>query len=344
VAIKKSSEKDITAVSLKDSDDKLIWIEAVEIDSNKKHALITVAVDTDLTGITPELILSPGARLIDEIPEAGLDFKQNHPFTIEAQDGSRQTWTVAIKKSSEKDITGVISLTKGDDPITILSSFIDKEAKEVLITVPRNTDLSAVTPVLEFSLKAELKPAIPEAGLDFTQPVTLTVKAQDGTLQKWTVKIVYDTSSIIGLNVELAGTYDIKFGFSYPNYKKSGSAEPDYTPYKYAYKAGDPPIKLSYFVTDNSIYDGATRKTYYITLVVDAPGFTNVTWRIDGRAAPTNNSTEDTDPPANKILTIRAQDRTLENTHTVAFVGTLNGIKYSGTFEFKVVEIEEAAE
>jgi hypothetical protein len=157
------------------------------------------------------------------------------------------------------------------------------------------------------------------------------------------VEAAYDTSSSVGLNVALVGDYEIKFGFSYPNHKETNGA-PDYTPYDYDIKAGNP-IKLSYFVTDNAIYQGTTRKTYYNTLVVGAPGFTTVAWHIDGRDAPTNNSTENSSTDDN-ILTIRAQDWFVGSTHTVVFTGTLgtgaNAVKYSGTFEFKVVEKEDA--
>jgi hypothetical protein len=341
VAIKKNDGKDITGLSLKNSDGNIL-LEDLNIDATKKHILITVAKGTALTGITPILELSTDAKLVTEIPDTGLDFNQLQTFTVEAQDGSRQEWTVAIKKNDENDITGIISLKNSGGSILILSSAINTGSKKIVLTVPRNTDIRAVTPELELSTDAKLITEIPEGGLDFTRAQTLIVEAQDGTKQKWTVEVAYDTSSIIGLNVELAGTYDIKFGFSYPNHKEVGG-QPDYTQYEYDIKAGNP-IKLSYFITDNAIYNGITRKTYYNTLVVNAAGFTNVTWHIDGRAAPSNNSTESVLPDIDNILTIRAQDWTLENTHTVVFIGTRNGVKYSGTFEFKVVEIEEANE
>jgi hypothetical protein len=328
----------ITGVNLTDGSGISIWKEGITIDPDKRQILIEVAPGTDLTGITPELSLSPGAKLLTEIPEEGLDFNQAQTFTVEAQDGTTQEWTVAVKKSGEKDITGIISLNNGSGPILVLSSDIDTDTKKFILTVPVNTDLSTVKPELKLSPGAELIPGIPEEGLDFSFPQTFTVKAQDGTEQQWMVSIIYETSSLLELKVELAGTYDIKFGFSYPNHKENGGV-PDYTPYDYDIKAGNP-IKLSYFVTDNAIYAGSTRKTYYNTLVVSAAGFSDVTWRIDGRTAPTNNST---DAATDNILTIRAQDWSLENTHTVVFVGTLNKIKYSGTFEFKVVEIEEEA-
>jgi hypothetical protein len=224
--------------------------------------------------------------------------------------------------------------------------------------VPRDTDLSAVTAGLSVSPGAtlidenleEIVDGIIE-GLDFTQNQIFVVQAQDGSQKVWTVKVVYDTSSSIGLNVELVGLHEIKFGFSYPNHIETGGS-PDYTKYDddIAYENGSlktgNPIKLSYFVTDNAIYNGTVRKTYYNTLVVSAAGmgFTGVEWTIDGRAAPTNNSTETSYFYPNNILTIRAQDWTLENTHTVVFIGTLNKVRYSGTFEFKVVEQEPKEE
>jgi hypothetical protein len=306
---------------------------------------------------------------------------------------------VAIKKNGENDITGISLVKSGansedDSSIHILSGSLDTDTKEIVLTVPWNTDLSAVTAVLALSTDAKLPAGSPGddglwsvENLDLTRTQYFTVEAQDGSKQTWTVKAEYDTSYIIALDVELAGAYKVKFGFSYPNHKEIGG-EPDYTGYDYdiAYKNGGSldtanPIRLSYFVTDNAIYEGSARKTYYNTLVVSAPGFTDVEWRIDGRAAPGNNSTPggplsyvyvgqnngdwsyvtgsgyintpgtgefDRVPsfnsPNSNILTIRAQDWFLESTHTVVFIGKRDNILYSGTFEFKVVEQEPKKE
>jgi hypothetical protein len=72
--------------------------------------------------------------------------------------------------------------------------------------------------------------------------------------------------------------------------------------------------------------------------VVSAGGFASAQWKIDGENAPAHEGT-DTD----NILTIHAQDWTLEEPHTVTFIGTRkdskgNELKYSGEFTFKVVE------
>jgi hypothetical protein len=397
-----NAKKSITGVTLYDSDGNVIVKEAIEIDPDKKQVLITVPKGTVLTGIAAVPDLSPGAKLIAATPaeeekeeeeDTGHDFTQAPlKLTVEAQDGTSQVWTVDIEKNGENDITGIL-LKAGDDTVSILSYDLDIEEKELVLTVPRNTDLSAVTASLDLSADAELVDGSlgidglwSVEGLDFTRTQYFTVVAQNGVRQIWAVKVEYDTSSILGLNVELAGDYDVKFGFSYPNHKDNGG-EPDYEEYDYdiAYNSDGTlntanPIRLSYFVTDNAIYEGNVRKTYYNTLVVSAPGFTGVEWKIDGRDAPSNNSTP-TGPSylyvgagngdysyksgsydsvgsgngsyvyvsgttaGKNILTIRAKDWFLESTHTVVFIGTRDYVKYSGTFEFKVVEKEgEAAE
>jgi hypothetical protein len=351
----------ILGIVLEKADGSALGMLDQAIDDDLGTVTLAVPLNEDVTALIPRLQLSPGAS-VNPAPAEALNFTHAQTFKVEAENGSVRVWTVLVTELSPDN--GLLSVTLYDSAgnvIWIEDASIDADKSQVTIKVAGGTPLTGITGDLVLSPGAKLVTEAPADGFDFTNPVTLTVEAQDGSRKTWTVKLEYGASSVLGLNVELAGTYDVKFGFSYPNHKESGGS-PDYTtPYDYdiAYdedgnlKPGNP-IKLSYFITDNAIYDGTTRKTYYNTLVVSAAGFTGVEWRIDGRTAPVNNSTQYVSPPPppppyppNNILTIRAQDWTLENTHTVVFVGTKDDVKYSGTFEFKVVEREpkeEAAE
>jgi hypothetical protein len=334
-----SSEKEITGVYLTNGDTP-IWKTEESIDPLTSQIWITVPAGTPLTEITPVLEVSPGANVTTEIPEeGGIDFTTPQIFTVEAEDGTTRAWTLAVLSilSSETEITGISLKNSDGDVIREISETIDPDRSRITVTLPVGTDLSEITPVLEVSPEASVIAEGNPGAFDFTTgPKLFTVKAQDETTRVWTLTVNREPTSVLGLNVELEGDYDVRFGFSYPNHQDEGVDEPDYTGYDYDIKAGNP-IKLSYFFADNAIYDGETRRTYYNTLVVSAAGFTNVTWKIDGKTAPTNNSSY---AASNNILTIRAQDWTLKNTHTVVFTGTRNSIKYSGTFEFKVVEKE----
>jgi hypothetical protein len=339
-----SGGNSILGITLTDGDGNPIAIEKFEAEEEDGLVILTVAAGQDVSALIPELKLSSGASAVSSNSEPTYDFTRPVNFLIEAEDGSTRTWTVKVKDlGSENAITG-IDLVKSDGSSIWKSgeTVFDEAEKQVTVTVPSNTLLTGITPILTVSPGAKVTTEIPAAGLDFTGPQAFTVVAQNGNVQRWTVAVKRDGSSVLDVNVALAGDYKVRFGFSYPNYNDYDNSAADYTPY--SYEEGTP-IKLSYFVTDNAIYNSnGIRRTYHNTLVVSAGGFENVEWRIDGFDAPGNNRTEPGTPPStpivNNILTIRAQDWSLENTHTVVFIGTRDGFEYSGTFTFKVVEQE----
>jgi hypothetical protein len=259
-------------------------------------------------------------------------------------------------ESSENDITGV-SLKTGSlsnlgeqkylSPVDVN---IDQENGTVAIVVPKGNALDALILEAQVSEGASVSPA---AGGDLTSRYMnypdeeLIVTAENGDAKNWTVSVQEDPSPVQNISVEILGNYQIRFLFAYPNYKElNGSSTPDLTPYPLydAELERYTPVLLSYFVDDNDLEAGASSITYYNTLVVSAGGFSGREWKIDGKTAPTHEG-GDTDA----ILTIHAQDWTLEEPHTVTFIGTKNNakgneLKYSGEFTFKVVERPVAAQ
>jgi hypothetical protein len=106
-----ASEASIVAVYLKDAGGYLMQAD-FRMDSEKRQIFITLEKGTDFNALIPEIVVSKGAKLITEIEaapeeegeegeedagEAALDFTLPQTFVVEAQDGSRQTWTVAIE-------------------------------------------------------------------------------------------------------------------------------------------------------------------------------------------------------------------------------------------------------
>lgn len=89
--------------------------------------------------------------------------------------------------SSAKSITSFV--------INGIAGTIDQSTKTILLEIAE-TDLSSLTPFITFSEKASISPAarVPQ---DFTNPVTYTVTAEDGSTESYTVTV---SSSIISFS------------------------------------------------------------------------------------------------------------------------------------------------
>lgn len=85
--------------------------------------------------------------------------------------------------SSEKKITSFV--------IDSVNAKIDDDKHDVQITLPAGTDKSSLTPTIEVSAKASVSPASGVA-TDFTNTVTYTVTAEDGTTQDYTVEVTVE--------------------------------------------------------------------------------------------------------------------------------------------------------
>ena len=89
------------------------------------------------------------------------------------------------KKSSEKQILS-FSFYSPAVEATVMES-----AKTIVATLPAETDLTALVPVITVSDKATINPA---SGVrqDFTNPVTYTVTAEDGSQASYTVALTVE--------------------------------------------------------------------------------------------------------------------------------------------------------
>ncbi|BDX38408.1 hypothetical protein CYCD_17630 [Tenuifilaceae bacterium CYCD] len=92
-----------------------------------------------------------------------------------------------ISKSSAKDILAFTLADQEDNAV------IDATAHTVNITVINGTAVTALTPTIKVSNFATISPASGVA-TDFTNPVTYTVTAQDGTTLAWTVTVTVSST------------------------------------------------------------------------------------------------------------------------------------------------------
>ena len=152
---------------------------------------ITVPAGTDVTKLTPTIEISKDATIS---PTSGAlqDFTNPVAYLVTAQDGSTQTYIakVSVAKSNEKSILSF--RLSGFDPE--VDGTINETNYTVYAVVPDGTDLTKLMPNITVSDKATFSPA--SSGYeDFTNPVTYTVTAEDGSTQDYTITVVTESNS-----------------------------------------------------------------------------------------------------------------------------------------------------
>lgn len=152
---------------------------------------ITVPAGTDVTKLTPTIEISDKATIS---PASGVlqDFTNPVAYLVTAQDGSTQTYIakVDLAKSSEKSILSF--KLSGFDPE--VDGTINETNHTVYAVVPDGIDLTKLMPIITVSDKATYSP-YSSGYVDFTNPVTCTVTAEDGSTQDYTVTVVTESNS-----------------------------------------------------------------------------------------------------------------------------------------------------
>ena len=186
--------------------------------------------------------------------------------TVDLSTGTTLTARYSVQ-SSENDITGFTVAGQVGD------SVIDAVYHTVEFHMPHGTDVTALTPTVTVSADASISP---DSGVprDFTNPVSYTVTAQDGTQEEWVVTCVVDpvgTGSISGT------VYDDGGGSGGPIGGATVTVTVGGTPYT-ATTAGDGTYTITN-VPAGTGYTVTASKTGYETETVD-----NVTVAAGGTA------------------------------------------------------------
>ncbi len=151
------------------------------VDEEAKTVALTVPYGTDVTSLTPT-IAHTGASVS---PDSGTakDFTNPVTYTVTAADSTTQEYvvTVTVALNPAKEITSF--------EVEALSvvGIIDENAKTVGLTVPYGTDVTALTPTIDYTGAS----VSPDSGVakDFTNSVTYTVTAEDASTQQYTVTV-----------------------------------------------------------------------------------------------------------------------------------------------------------
>lgn len=156
------------------------------IDENSKQIEAVVPSGTDVTDLIPTITISLGATIA---PDDNKDFTDPFMYELMAEDGTTATYevTVLIAASSEKKIS-YFNFTPTNNPSLTASIVctIDEGLKLISATLPNNADLSALTPSIGLSPGATIDP---NGVQDFTEILTYTVTAEDGSTVAYDVEL-----------------------------------------------------------------------------------------------------------------------------------------------------------
>ncbi|MBS9463378.1 DUF5018 domain-containing protein [Flagellimonas sp. 389] len=101
----------------------------------------------------------------------------------------------ATDKDAAKEITAFTFLASDNEALSQdVKATIDKGTKTVTAEVPVGTDVKALKPTIALSEKATVDPK-DKTSRDFSEEVTYTVTAEDGSTNKYTVTVIIGKSS-----------------------------------------------------------------------------------------------------------------------------------------------------
>ncbi len=176
------------------------------VDQEKNVIVVTIPFGTDVTSLAPTIVISENAMVNPGSGEVQ-DFTDSVTYTVTAQDGSTIDYivTVEVLPNAQSGILQFNFEASTNNGITEdITGTIDAVEKIIMISVPSGTDVTSLAPNIEISENATVSPGSGEVQ-DFTDSVTYTVTAQDGSTIDYivTVEVLPNTQSgILQFNFE----------------------------------------------------------------------------------------------------------------------------------------------
>ncbi len=179
---------------------------------NTEHTVDIVVVNgTNVTALEPTITVSNGAT-VNPASGVATDFSNAVVYTVTAGDNTTtQEWTVTVTiggdLSSEAEI---LTFTLDDE---VQDAVINSDDATVSAVVKWDTDISFLSPTITVSAGAQVSQTV---DVDFTNPVTIKVQAQDKvTIKDWIITVTnaaepnHDAEILIFMLDELASDVTI---------------------------------------------------------------------------------------------------------------------------------------
>lgn len=161
------------------------------VDADTKMVRLDFPAGTDVTHLTPTIIISNYATIE---PKSGVaqDFTNPVYYTVTSLSGSTSQYMVEAVVHDADNEKSILSFRF--DALDE-SGVIDQIARKISFVLPAGTDVTQLVPTIEVSEGATVDPASGVAQ-DFTNPVTYTVTAQNGTTAVYTVTVVLEGGDV----------------------------------------------------------------------------------------------------------------------------------------------------
>lgn len=161
------------------------------IDEAAKTVTLTFGEDADLTHMVPTIKVSTYATVE---PASGVpqNFSEPVVYTVKAFNGTTAQYQVTAEVYNAQSEKRMLSF-RLEEPAA--EGVINETAKTVTLSLPNGTDVTNLVPIIEVSEGATVEPASGVAQ-DFTNPVTYTVTAQDGSTVGYTVTAIVSGNAV----------------------------------------------------------------------------------------------------------------------------------------------------
>ncbi len=161
------------------------------VDEDTKMVRLDFPAGTDVTHLTPTITISNYAT-IEPASGVAQDFTNPVYYTVTAMSGATAQYMVEAVVHDADNEKSILSFRFDalDD-----SGVIDQIARKISFVLPTGTDVTQLVPTIVVSEGATVEPASGVAQ-DFTNPVTYTVTAQNGTTAVYTVTVVLEGGDV----------------------------------------------------------------------------------------------------------------------------------------------------
>lgn len=161
------------------------------IEENSKTIIINVPFGTEIDKVKPQIVISEEASIS---PASGVEVDLSEPktYTVTAQDGSSVDYVTEVNFGA--GIMNRITSFTLSDLSPVVTADIDDDSRIISIELPIGADLSAQTVIIETSPGASVSP-MSGSIVNFSDPVTFTVTADNGVTCVYTTEISLDQGS-----------------------------------------------------------------------------------------------------------------------------------------------------
>ncbi|SNR17136.1 DUF5018 domain-containing protein [Tenacibaculum jejuense] len=139
----------------------------------------------DLQSVIPTVEISEGASISPTI-DTGIDFRNDVVFTVTSGNGETQK-EYTVKIVTLKSVKDIVKFDVTVDNKTFEAT-IDNDLNKIVLKVPEGTDVTNLTPEILLSEEAKITP-LSRTPQDFSNPVTYTITAEDGSEKEYTVYV-----------------------------------------------------------------------------------------------------------------------------------------------------------